>query len=125
MTAPSLWRRTRNTLRRKRHKQIPTIDVNDDGFVFTFRKREDRMRWDEVTRIDAGMRDYLSFDALYVVMIAGKQEIEIDELDDGFRVFEQALFARWPEIRTAWNKLLASNPHEPQHLTLWRRDERA
>lgn len=125
MTAPSLWRRTRNTLRRKRHKQTPTIDVNDDGFVFSFRKRESRMRWAEVTRIDAGMRDYLSFDALYVVMFAGKREIEIDELDDGFRVFEHALFARWPGIREAWNKLLASNPHEPHHLTLWRRDERA
>lgn len=124
MTAPSLWRRTRNTLARSRRRHTATIDVTEDGFVSTLKKRESRMRWADVSRIDAGMRDYLSFDALYVVMFAGKRQIEIDELDDGFRVFEHSLFERWPQIRDAWNKLLASNPHEPQHETLWRRDGR-
>lgn len=124
MTAPSLLRRIRNTLAFSR-KRIATIDVNQDGFVLTLRKRENRMRWTDVTRIDAGVRDYLSFDGLFILMWAGTAKIELDELDDGFRQFENALFERWPQIRSTWNKLLAGNPHEPQYETLWRRDERA
>lgn len=125
MTTPSLWRRIRNTLTHSRRKHIATIDVSHDGFVYKVKGRERRMAWAELSRIDAGVRNYLSFDALFVVMIAGSVKIEIGELDDGFRQFETTLFERWPKIRDSWNRLLTANPHEPQYETLWRRDERA
>ena len=121
MTAPSLWRRIRNTLTRSRRRHVATIDIVPDGFVFSWRKRERRVLWAEVSRIDAGIRDYLSFDGLYVVIFAGTKKLELDELDDGFRQFEAELFERWPQIREPWNKLLGANPHEPQYETLWQR----
>lgn len=122
MTAPSLLRRIVNTLTRSRRKRIGTIDVSNDGFVFTFRRRETTIRWSEITRIDAGMRDYFSFDGLYVIVYAGAVKLELDELDDGFRQFESAVFERWPQTRERWNKLLATSPHQPQYETLWQRD---
>jgi hypothetical protein len=121
MTAPSFWRRVRNTLNHSRRKRMATIDLAPDGFLLTFRKRERRMRWADIDRIDAGIRDYFSFDGLYVVLFTAKTKLEIDELDDGFQPFENALFERWPQIRDDWNKLLIGNPREPQHATLWRR----
>jgi len=121
MTAPSLWRRIRNTFFNPRRRHIAAIDVTADGFVLSLRAREKPMRWADVTQIDAGVRDYLSYDALYVVMMAGAAAIEIQELDDGFRLFEHALVERWPHIREVLNRLLVSTPHEPQHETLWRR----
>jgi hypothetical protein len=121
MTAPSIWRRVRNTLRRPGRRHIATIDVSDDGVVRSYRGREQKMRWAEVTRIDAGVRDYITFDALYVVMFAGEATIEFDELDDGFRHFESTVFHHWPQVKEAWNRLLAAPIHEPQHETLWRR----
>lgn len=121
MTAPSLWRRIRNTLTNSRHRRMATIDIDADGFVFTWKKRARRVRWDAIDRIDAGMRDFLNVDRLYVVIFAGALRLEIDELDDGFRQFENEILARWPQIRETWNKLLAADPHEPQHETLWRR----
>lgn len=120
MTAPSFFRRVRNTLTHSRRRHIATIDVSQDGFLFTFHKRETHILWADVERIDVGVRDYFSFDALYVVLFAKKGKLEIDELDDGFQPFENALFERWPQIREGWIKLLAGNPRQPQHATLWR-----
>ena len=122
MTAPSLWRRARNNLvQLRRRGRICTIDVSDDGFVLTVRKRERRMRWADIVRIDAGIRDFVTSDELYVVMAGATSEIELQELDDGFRQFEIALFARWPEIREPVERLQRGNPHEPHRETVWRR----
>ena len=107
MTAPSLWRRTRNSLTRSPHKRRATIDMTGDGFIFTRRKRATTVRWSDVTQIDAGTRDYFTFDGLYVVVHRGNKKLEVDELDDGFIQFEDTLFQRWPHIREALNKLLA------------------
>ena len=122
MTAPSLWRRIRNTLTNPRRKRAGAIDVTGEKFAFRLNKREAQMRWSDVTRIDAGMRDYLGFDGFYVDIFAGNEKVELDELDDGFRQFETTLFDRWPQIRSRWIELLGSTPHQPQHETLWRRD---
>jgi len=121
MTAPSLMRRARNTLLRPPSRRHGVIDVVGEGFVLTVRKRERTVRWADITQIDAGIRDYLNFDGLYVHMFVVGVALEIDELDDGFRQFEAALFERWPQIRDPLNSLLAGNPHEPQHKMLWRR----
>ena len=125
MTAPSLWRRIRNSYGRSRGKRVATIDIVPDGFAFTWRGHETRLRWADITRIDAGVRDYLFFDGFYVVVFAGATQLEIDELDEGFQPLEYALFERWPQIRESWNRLLKTDPHVPQYETLWRRDEAA
>ncbi len=121
MTKPSLWRRIRNTVSRSRRKHVATIDIAPDGFVFTWRGRRSGMLWTDVSRIDAGMRDFLTFDGLYVMIFAGPSKIEVDEFDDGFRQFENELFRRWPQIREPWHRLLGTSPHEPQYETLWQR----
>lgn len=121
MTRPSILRRIRNSLTRSPHKRRATIDISGAGFILTLRKREHRMRWAEVIRIDAGVRDYFTFDGLYVVLFGGNKRLEVDELDDGFRQFENALCDLWPGTKEKLNGLLARNPHEPQHETLWQR----
>jgi hypothetical protein len=120
MTAPSLSRRVRNSLTRSPHRRHATIDMTGDGFIFTRRKRETTVRWDDVTQIDAGMRDYFTFDGLYVVVHRGGKKIQLDELDDGFRQFEATMIQRWPQVREALNRLQAGKLHEPQYETLWR-----
>jgi len=122
VTTPSIWRRVRNTLSRSQRKRRATIDITNEGFILTLRTRESPMRWSDVTQIDVGVRDYLTYDTLYVLMFAGIQILELDELDDGFRQFENTLFERWPEIRGPWNALLSGNPREPKRETLWRHD---
>jgi hypothetical protein len=120
MTAPSFWRRARNSLTRSPHRRRATIDLTADGFIFTRRKRETAVRWSDVTQIDGGMRDYFTFDGLYIVVHRGSKKLELDELDDGFIPFEATLFQRWPQIREALNRLQAGKLHEPQYETLWR-----
>ena len=122
MTAPSLWRRIGNTLAQtRRRSRICTIDLVDDGFVLTVRKRPRRVPWSDIVRIDAGIRDYVSSDELYFVMATAKLQLEIQELDDGFRLFELELFARWPQIREPIETMQRGNPHEPAFATVWRR----
>ncbi len=123
MTAlrPSFWRRVRHSLARSPHRRRATIDMTDEGFIFTRRKRATTVRWADVTQIDAGMRDYFTFDGLYVVVHRGNRKVELDELDDGFLQFEDTMIQRWPHIRESLNRLQAGKLHEPQYETLWRR----
>jgi hypothetical protein len=124
MTAskPSLWRRIVNTRRHNRRKRGCAIDLAPDGFVFTLRWRGTTMRWTDITRIDAGVRNCLAFDVAYVVLFAGNASVLIEESDDGFRQFEYALFEHWPQIRARWDAILKAPSFEVQHETLWRRD---
>ena len=118
---PSFWRRIRNSLSRSPHRRRATIDMTVDGFAFTIRRREHLVRWDEISRTDAGIRDYFTFDGLYLIIFAART-LELDELDDGFLQFENAIFARWPNIKDRVNRLLAGVPHEPHCETIWRRE---
>jgi hypothetical protein len=119
---PSLWRRIVNTRRHARRKRGCAIDLTQDGFVFTLNWRKTEMRWVDITQIDAGIRDCLTFEFIHAVMLAGDAKVDIEELDDGFRQFETALLERWPQIRSHWDALLKAGPHQPQYETLWRRD---
>jgi hypothetical protein len=121
MTAPSFSRRVRNSLTRSPHRRRATIDMTGEGFIFRRRRRETAVRWADVTQIDAGTRDYFTFDGLYIVVHRGSKKLEIDELDDGFIQFEDTMFQRWPQIREQLNRLQAGKLHEPQYETLWRR----
>lgn len=122
MTAPSLPRRLRNTIAfSRRRARICSVDLTEDGFVLTVRKREQRMRWSDIVRIEAGIRDFLTSDELYVVLADGKRQIEVQEIDDGFRLFEVELFARWPSIRDPIERMQRGNLHEPHHEKLWTR----
>ncbi len=119
---PSLWRRIVNNWRHSRRKRGCAIDLAPEGFVFTLRWRETAMRWADITRIDAGIRDCLLFDIAYVELFAGDRRVLVEELDDGFRQFEIELFEHWPQIRAPWDALLKAGPREAQVETLWRRD---
>ncbi|MGB8365727.1 MAG: hypothetical protein ACLQUZ_10785 [Rhizomicrobium sp.] len=119
---PSLWRRIVNTWHHDRRRRGCAIDLTPDGFVFKLRWRETAMRWAEITRIDVGIRNCLTFDILHVVLFAGDTKVDIEELDDGFRQFENGLFEHWPQIRAGWDVMLKSAPHEAHYETLWRRD---
>lgn len=118
----SLWRRIVNTRRHNARKRGCAIDLTADGFVFMLKWRETPMRWADVTRIDAGIRVCIAFDVLHVVLFAGDTKVDIEELDDGFRQFENALFEHWPQIRARWDDLLKGSARLTQYETLWRRD---
>jgi hypothetical protein len=119
---PSLWRRFRNSLRHRKRKKGATIDLNPDGFVFTYRDNATAMRWNDITRIDAGVRDYLTFESFFAVMVAGDVQVTIEEFDDGYQQFENEIFARWPQIRERWLEFVKNAPHQARLETLWTRD---
>lgn len=122
MLKPSLWRRIVNTWRHSRRKLSHTIDLTPDGFVFSALGRETAMKWSDIDRIDAGVRDCLTYDVLYFQIYAGKTTVYIEELDDGFRQFENAVLEHWPQIRAKWEELSRAEAFQAQHHTLWRRD---
>ncbi len=117
---PSRWRRIANTWR-ARGKKPAAVDIGTEGFVYKLRRKEVAVRWDDVTRIDAGTRDLLAFDLFFVVFHTAKTRLTIDEYDDGFRGLENAVFERWPQLRERWIALQCAPLHHPQFETLWRR----
>jgi hypothetical protein len=118
----SLWQRIVNTWNHSQRKRGYWVDITSDGFIVVAKRRRTEMRWDQITRIDAGTRNCLSFDYMYVQMFTHQATVYIEELDDGFRQFEYTMFERWPPIRTQWNELLKAAPYETRHETLWHPD---
>jgi hypothetical protein len=118
----SFWQRLLNSWRHNQRKRGYAIDMTPDGFVFRAKQRHTEMKWELITRIDAGVRCCLSMDYLYVQMFTHQATVYIEELDDGFRQFEYTMFERWPPIRTQWNELLKAAPYETRHETLWHPD---
>jgi hypothetical protein len=120
MKRASLWQRLINTWRHNQRKSRYVIDMTGDGFVLRAKQRQTEMKWDQVTRIDAGINNCLSFDVLYVQIFTRQATVYIEELDDGFRQFEFTLFEHCPTIRPRWDELLKCGLHEKRHETLWR-----
>jgi hypothetical protein len=118
---PSLLRRIGNSWR-DRKKKSATIDIVADGFIYTKSRAAMTVRWDDITRIDAGLRDGISFDLLYTVLHTKETQHRIDELDDGFRLFENAVLDRWPALRERWVAMQCGPAHQPRYETLWQRE---
>lgn len=117
---PSLWRRMGNSWR-NRGKRPGTVDVTPDGVSATERRRTKVIRWNDVVRIDCGTRDTISMDVFFVVLHGASTKVTIDELADGFRTFEHAVFERWPQLRERWVAIQCGPLHQPQYETLWQR----
>ena len=117
---PSLWRRIRNSWLSGRTKP-GTVDVTAAGVVVTSGRRETRINWSDITRIDCGTRDTIALDLFFVVLHTAAVKVTIDEFADGFRVFETAMFERWPQVRDRWIALQCGPLHQPQFETLWQR----
>lgn len=117
---PSLWRRIGNSLRERRRKS-GAIDLMADGFVFTRGGHKEQVWWDDVVQIDGGTRDTISIDLFFVEFHTAHGKIALDEYDDGFHPLENAVFARWPQIREGWIALQCGPLHQPQSVTLWQR----
>jgi hypothetical protein len=117
---PSLFRRIGNSWR-SRGKSLGTVDVTSDGVAATENRRTTSLRWSDIVRIDCGTRDTITMDVFYVVLHSASVKITIDEFADGFRVFENAMFEHWPELRERWVALQCGPLHQPQLETLWRR----
>ena len=104
-----------------RGKKPGAVDLLTDGFLCTKGRRKTAIRWDDVVQIDGGICDTLSIDLLFAVFRTAGQTVRIDELDDGFRVFESAVFERWPTIRDRWVALQCGPLRQPKYETLWQR----
>jgi hypothetical protein len=117
---PSLLRRIGNSWR-DRSKKSGTIDLLPDGFVFAQLRQTSTVRWDDLTQIDAGVRDGLALDLFFVIVHANGTKVRLDEIDDGFRLVEVAVLERWPQLRERWVALQCGPAHQPQYETLWRR----
>ncbi len=122
MLRPSLWRRIVNSWNHSRRRVSYTIDLTAEGFIHARRGRETEMKWAEIDRIDAGLLDCLTFDIVYFRLFAGNRSIYVEELDDGFRQFENAICGRWPQVREKWEELSRADLHQAQVHTLWRRN---
>jgi hypothetical protein len=117
---PSLWRRIGNSWR-DRGRKPGTVDVTPEGMAATVGRRKTEMRWNDIIRIDCGTRDTMSMDVFFVVLHTVSAKVTVDELADGFRVFEHAMFERWPQLRERWVALQCGPLHQPQFETLWQR----
>jgi len=118
---PSIVRRIANSWRAYRRRGFGTIDMVADGFICSERGRETAIHWNDVTRIEAGLRDLLTIDIFFVVIRAGAHELMIEEFADGFRQLENAIFERWPDVRAQYHALQNGEPHRPRRQTLWQR----
>jgi len=118
---PSLLRRIANSIRLSRRKRGSTVDVTANGFVYSQGRRTVDVRWDDISQIDAGVRDYMTFDTFYIVVFAREKKLIIEELDDGFRQLEFAIHERWPQTRERWLQLLSVPLHQAHYETLWKR----
>jgi len=118
---PSLLRRIANSIRLSRRKRGSTVDVTANGFVYSQGRRAVDVRWDDISQIDAGVRDYMTFDTFYIVVFAREKKLIIEELDDGFRQLEFAIHERWPQTRERWLQLLSVPLHQAHYETLWKR----
>lgn len=114
-------RRIVNSIRLSRRKRSATVDVTASGFVWSQGRKSIDVPWDDISQIDAGVRDYFTFDTFYVVIFAREKKLVIEELDDGFRQLEFAIHARWPQTRDRWLQLLSVPLHQAQYETLWKR----
>jgi hypothetical protein len=117
---PSLWRRIGNSWR-SRSKSQSTVDVTPEGVAATEGRRTIEVRWNDIVRIDCGTRDTITMDVFFVVLHTASVRVTIDELADGFRVFENAMFEHWPQLREHWVALQCGPLHQPQYETLWQR----
>lgn len=117
---PSWWRRIGNSWR-ARGKTPGTVDVTPDAVTTTEKRHTKEIRWNDIVRIDCGTRDTISMDVFFVVLHSVSAKIAIDEFADGFRVFEHAIFERWPQIRERWVAVQCGPLHQPQYETLWQR----
>ena len=118
---PSLLRRIANSIRLSRRKRGATVDVTANGFVYSRGRSSADVSWDDISQIDAGVRDYVTFDSFYIVVLAREKRLVIEEVDDGFRQLEFAIHERWPETRERWLQLLSVPLHQAHYETLWKR----
>jgi hypothetical protein len=118
---PSFLRRVVNSIRLSRRKRSATVDVTANGFVYSQGRKSVDVSWDEISQIDAGVRDYMTFDTFYIVVFAREKKLVIEEIDDGFRQLEFAIHERWPQTRERWLQLLSVPLHQAHYETLWKR----
>jgi hypothetical protein len=100
---------------------LDTVDVTPEGVAASEGRRTTEIRWNDIVRIDCGTRDTISMDVFFVVLHTTAVKVAIDEFADGFRVFEQAMFEHWPQLRERWVALQCGPLHQPQYETLWQR----
>ena len=117
---PSLLRRIGNSWRGRKQNH-GAVDLSPDGLAFMQDRRTRKIRWDDVIRIDAGTRDTLTIDMFFAVFRTANAEVTVDEFADGFRVLEEVVFERWPQLRERWVALQCGPLHQPQYETLWQR----
>jgi hypothetical protein len=108
-------------LERRRKWQRPTIDIRDEHFIYTRRRKPLRVLWSDVSQIDAGVLAMVSGDLFYVALVVKGARLEIDEFADGFRLLENAIFARWPDVQAKWLELHKAHAHKDILVTLWKR----
>jgi len=121
---PSLWRRLMHSVQAWPRTTFGTLDLIPDGFEFTPRNVPIRILWRDITRIEAGMRDYLTVDLFFAVIRTAHKTVTIDELVDGFRHLETGVFEHWPQIRDRWLALQGTPHHQPQFEALWQLERR-
>jgi hypothetical protein len=109
-------------IERRRKRERPTVDLRGEEIVLTRSRKAQRIAWDAVTAIDAGVLALVSGDLLYVAVIAPNLRWEIDEFVEGFSNLEAAIQSRFPAMREKWLELHRAHAHNDILVTLWKRD---
>jgi hypothetical protein len=112
-----------NSLRYTRRKRRATVDLTKDGFVFSTARTSIEIKWNDIDEIDAGVRDFITYDTFYVVIFANGGSLTVEEFHDGFRQLEHSILERWPQIKERWQKLFGLPLHDVQYEVLWRRGD--
>jgi len=109
-------------IERRRRRQRPTVDIRSEEIVYTRKRKAQRVSWDAITQIDAGVLALVSGDLLYVAIVAPNTRWEIDEFVEGFANLETAIQARFPTVREKWLELHRAHAHNDILVTLWKRE---
>jgi hypothetical protein len=109
-------------IERQRKRQRPTVDLKGEEIVFTRRRKRERLAWDAIVQIDAGVLALVSGDLFYVAIVAPNLRWEMDEFVDGFAALEAEIFKRYPTVRDKWTELHRAHAHNDILVTLWKRE---
>lgn len=109
-------------IERRRKRERATVDLRGEEIVYTRKRKPQRIAWEAIAQIDAGVLAMVSGDLLYVVIAGSNLRWEIDEFVDGFAALETAIQSRYPSVREKWLELHRAHAHNDILVTLWKRD---
>ncbi|MDE2182687.1 MAG: hypothetical protein KGJ78_06660 [Alphaproteobacteria bacterium] len=81
------------------------------------------LSWSRICRIDVARAPEIGVDDFCAILSAdGGEALSVSDTYDGFKAFQEAMFARWPQIEAEWRRVRALPADLSQRSIAWRRN---